>query len=363
MSTATSSPRNRRFASALVLTGLISVGAWAAISAGVFSGTATTTNGTSSASPGAPPPASKSALRRDGQRPYIVLLREAPLATYQGGMGVASPRDARSGRINAKSKQARDYVTYLERRQKGHADRIGLAIGRPLQVSSSMQHAVNGFVTTLSADEAKAVRKQPDVTLVEAYREYEADTDVGPALIGAKAVWSGVPATVGTGTNRAKGEGMVVGILDSGINFGSPSFAATDPATATCTSIPNGTGTFSGTCAPGGADEGRCNDKLIGGYDFVCGPPVNRCGAASTREEPGFGDTNGHGSHTASTVAGNERDVTFRGVAEADLRRGAAREHHRLRHLLHEHRHGPGPVPEPVVAVWRSTRPSPMAWT
>src|SRR5690606_32365447 len=74
-----------------------------------------------------------------------------------------------------------------------------------------------------------------------------------------------------------------------------------------------GAGTFLGTCAAGQVDEGRCNDKLIGGYDFVCGAPGNTCSNPAFREEPGFGDSNGHGSHTASTAGGNRRDVEFGG--------------------------------------------------
>ena len=66
-------------------------------------------------------------------------------------------------------------------------------------------------------------------------------------------------------------------------------------------------------------DAGRCNDKLIGGYDFVCDLQPHRYGGTYCtsskyfREEPGFGDTNSHGSHTASTVAGNHRDAVVKG--------------------------------------------------
>lgn len=293
--------------------GLASLAAWAAISTGIVpeQGASAAVSGASAGSTARPAAAE---LKRSGPQPHIVLFREAPLASYRGGMGIDSPRNPRSDRIEVKGKAARDYVHYLQTRQRDHEQRLGRAIGRPLQVSLRMQHAVNGVVTILSEDEAAQVRKQSGVMLVEAYREYEADTDTGPALIGAKAVWAGVPSTVGTGTNQAKGEGVVVGILDSGINFGSPSFAAADPVDGYVHANPNGSGNFLGTCAPGGVDAGRCNDKLIGGHDFVCGAPANRCGVSNIAEEPGFGDTNGHGSHTASTVAGNERDVTYRGV-------------------------------------------------
>ena len=257
-------------------------------------------------------------LDRNGAMPHIVLFREAPLASYQGGMGIASPR--KNGKLDVHGKPARDYVDYLGKRQLRQQERIERALGHSLQVGNRMQHAVNGFVATLSPAEADVVRKDPDVQLVEAYTEYEADTDVGPTLIGAANVWNGVPATVGNGVNKAAGEGMVVAVFDSGINFGSPSFAATG-ADGYTVQNPLGSGNYLGTCAPGGPDEGRCNSKLIGGYDFVCdyrdgaGNILTRnCGVAGRREEPGFGDTHGHGSHTSSTAAGNVRDVVYRGV-------------------------------------------------
>jgi subtilisin family serine protease len=308
-----SAPRNRRIVTATVLAGLASIAAWAAVSSGVFSdaapAAAVVTSATSSTHY-TPPGKALGAINREGPQPHLVLFREAPLATYRGGAGFASPRASGNGRVNAKSKQARDYVRYLETRQNDHAQKIGRALGRPLDVSLRMQHAVNGIVTTLSADEAAKVRLQPDVAVVEAYQEYQADTDVGPQRIGADIVWTGN----GGAYPQTRGEGMVVAVFDSGINFGSPSFAATGADGYTVVN-PNGSGNFIGTCAPGGPDEGRCNDKLIGGYDFVCnfGAVVN-CGVAGRREEPGFGDTNQHGSHTASTAAGNVRDVVFRGV-------------------------------------------------
>ena len=40
-----------------------------------------------------------------------------------------------------------------------------------------------------------------------------------------------------------------------------------------------------------------CNDKLVGAWSFVSGNSAR--------------DTNGHGSHTASTAAGNRHEVTL----------------------------------------------------
>jgi len=313
MSTTASSsnPRKKRVATALSATGLIGLAAWAAVS---VQGNPSASPAATAAKAGTSTKATGKPLRRSDPQTYVVLFREAPLAGFRGGLGIASPRDPQSNRLNAHSRAAREYVSYLQNRQRNHETRLGQAIGRPLHVTMRLQHAVNGIVTQLSADEAARVAKQPDVLLVEANRDYPIDTDTGPGLIGAKTLWKGVTDLSGSGNVSARGEGVVVGIIDTGINYASPSFAAVDPYDGYVHSNPNGSGNYLGTCAPGGVDQGRCNDKLIGGYDFVCGPPGNTCGLANIREEPGFEDTNGHGSHTASTAAGNERDALFRDV-------------------------------------------------
>ncbi len=262
--------------------------------------------------PGAPAAAVDASPER-----YIVVFAEPALASYQGGIGgLAAPArraDARGKlRLDVKSANARSYVSYLQRRQADLEGAIALRAGRPLAVERRMQHAINAVVVELSADEAARVEQMPDVQLVEAYREYALDTDTGPALIGAPAVWDG---SWSGATGAFQGEGVVYGIIDTGINFGAPSFAAVDPVDGYRHRNPLGDGIYLGTCAAGGVDEGRCNDKLIGGYDFVCDAPTFACGQPNIREEPGFGDTNTHGSHVASTVAGNRRDVLFRGSA------------------------------------------------
>jgi len=253
---------------------------------------------------------------RDEQRgTYIIVFKEPALASYKGTLpGLPQPeryRDAQGTlRLDSEGGNSERYVDYLEQRQTQMEARMSTMLGRDVAPRLTMQHALNGMVVDLSDAEARAMRAMSDVRLVEAYREYELDTDTGPALIGAPAVWNGTNPGAPAAYN---GEGVVVGIIDSGINFGSPSFSAVGPVDGYTHTNPLGSGNYLGTCAPGDVDAGRCNDKLIGGYDFVCGAPVNACTNAALREEPGFGDTNGHGSHTAATAAGNLRDATFSG--------------------------------------------------
>ena len=253
---------------------------------------------------------------RRGKGTFILMFKEAPLATYKGTVqGLPAPDRVRKAkgamRIDVAGDAAQEYVAYLQQQQGQLKSRMSVMMGRDVTPRLAMQHAVNAMVVDLTAAEADAVRGMPEVGLVEAYREDALLTDTGPQLIGAEPVWNGTnPGASGP----YRGEGMVVGIIDSGINFGSPSFAATSPVGGYVHVNPLGAGNYLGTCASGGVDAGRCNAKLIGGYDFVCSMPGNQCGATDVREEPGFGDTNGHGSHVASTAAGNPRDAVYTGV-------------------------------------------------
>ncbi len=261
--------------------------------------------------------AAKAGDPREGRGTVIIVFKEAPLATYKGTMpGIGAPEREFAamgkGKINVAGTESQQYVDYLQLRQAQMENRMSTIMGRDVTPRRTMQHAINAMVVDLSPSEAKTVRGMAEVRFVEEYREYAMDTDAGPGLIGAPAVWTGT--NPGSGGQQYRGEGMVLGAIDSGVNFGSPSFAAVGPSDGYVHVNPFGAGNYVGTCFPGDVDAGRCNDKLIGGYDFVCGAPANLCGATGIREEPGFGDTNGHGTHTASTAAGNVRDVTFSGA-------------------------------------------------
>ncbi len=117
-------------------------------------------------------------------------------------------------------------------------------------------------------------------------------TDRGPEFIGAKKVWAGNAYT----NLPYKGEGIVVGMLDSGVNTDHPSFAGLG-SDGFAPLNPLGAGHYLGDCATGAS---VCNNKLIGVWSW----PAITDSYAGIRPPSGE-DYNGHGSHTASTAAGN----------------------------------------------------------
>jgi subtilisin family serine protease len=100
-----------------------------------------------------------------------------------------------------------------------------------------------------------------------------------------------------------KGEGVIVGIIDSGINMQHPSFAEVGGDGYEHIN-PFGQGNFIGACDPSNQYHDAsivCNNKLIGAWTFAATSVISNfdTGAKSPNDE------DGHGSHTASTVAGN----------------------------------------------------------
>ncbi|MCK9539080.1 S8 family serine peptidase [Dokdonella sp.] len=240
-----------------------------------------------------------------GPARYTIVFKGAPLAAYQGEVAGfdAPPRIARGAnhaRLDVHAPAARTWVAHLRQQQQASLRAIESLLGRPLPVLASMQHALNAVVVELSAHEAARVAQRADVDFVEREHQLELLTSRSPAFIGAPSIWDG-SAAAGV---ASQGEGVVVGVLDTGINWQSPAFAAVGPIDGHVHVNPNGAGNYLGLCGPTppNADLGRCNDKLIGMYDFTSTSP----GRSAT-------DLNGHGSHTASTAAGNFWDAPFGG--------------------------------------------------
>jgi len=114
-----------------------------------------------------------------------------------------------------------------------------------------------------------------------------------------------------------QGEGMVIGVLDSGINIDNPSFQDVGADGYDHTN-PLGSGTYLGVCDPANSSYDAtfpCNDKVIGAYTFSA-----TATADDPQGKPSPRDEDGHGSHTASTAGGNVlRESTVNGVATGSI--------------------------------------------
>ncbi|MBK8902721.1 MAG: S8 family serine peptidase [Anaerolineaceae bacterium] len=178
------------------------------------------------------------------------------------------------------------------------------------QVTYEYDTVFNGLaVSRVSGASLDAITGIAGVTGIYLDQEMELNTDAGPQWIGAPTVWNAL------GGQENAGEGVIVGILDSGIWPENPSFADPDP---NGNPYPAPAQTYTcdlGSVQADGDDLGidfDCNNKLIGAYRFMATFEANR--VFMDDEFLTARDNDGHGSHTASTVAGNSNvDVTVLG--------------------------------------------------
>lgn len=224
---------------------------------------------------------------------YIVRLEGASLAAYQGGVAglqATSPQATGARKLDISTAASQAYLAFLQAKQADLVNRIEAKLGRSVEVKFQYLAVLNGMAVAMSQAEAQQVASLPGVLTVRPDVLREMDTDVGPIHIGAPTIWEG-PTVTGLNT---EGEGIVIGMIDSGINSGHLSFAATDEGGYTHTN-PYGAGVYHGWCA---TNPGFCNDKLIGAYNLY---------TPGTTPE----DADGHGSHTASTAGGNRHTANF----------------------------------------------------
>lgn len=221
---------------------------------------------------------------------YIVKLADPPVAAYRGGIaGYEATSIAITGeaKLNAKSAAALAYASYLEGKQAEFISAMEQALGRSVEITHRYKLSYNGMAAKMTAAEAAQVAKLPGVAKVMPDWVEYAQTDYGPQWIGADDIW---PDTMG--------EGIVIAVVDTGINADHPSFADIGGDGYDHT---NPTGKFWGWCDPGDPAYDPtvvCNDKLIGQWSGDADPPE---------------DYHMHGSHVSSIAAGNWLDITVQG--------------------------------------------------
>ncbi len=179
-------------------------------------------------------------------------------------------------RFKADTPQARAALDQIKAEQVAHVLAIANAIGRTPEVTHHFTMTHSGIATRLTPEEAQIVRMLPGVASVERERVYHLDTFRSPFFIGADKIWDGSAVPGGVGT---KGEGIIIADLDTGNIPTHPSFMND----ASC-----------------GHGVGGAPNKLMSQLDCA-----TTDGGTGLCNGPSPNDTNGHGSHTASTLGGN----------------------------------------------------------
>lgn len=241
------------------------------------------------------------------RKTYIVQLSEPAVAAYGGGIrGYAATRPQQGSKLDTAAPAVAGYRAYLRSR---HDDMLG-GVGAARKVYS-YAYAFNGFAAQLSEAQAQKLASTPGVLAVvedELRKPHTATTPQFLGLSGRDGFWS---------ETGAKGENVVIGVIDTGIWPELKSFSDRrhlDPDDKLDAQGWHGGGSayrpirgWSGTCVAGEQfTAGNCNHKLIGARYYNAGYGGDAgVKALFPYEYLSPRDAAGHGTHTASTAGGN----------------------------------------------------------
>lgn len=269
-------------------------------------------------------------LKSSDRVPVIIKLDEQPVASYDGGVAgltATNPRLTGDTRLDLNSLSVQRYQRYLQGQLADFENSLEAAVDGAT-VTHNYDLVVGGVAAIVPGSSLTKIAKMSGVVAVYPDTLNELLTDSSPEWIGAPTLWNSL------GGQDDAGEGIIVAAVDSGIWPEHPSVSDPDPAGEAYAAPPAhwaGTGTgagcdFGDTAFNPGDDPFTCNNKLLGAYDFTA-TYVAINGLIPT-EYHSARDSNGHGSHTLTTAAGNGGvAATLLGVPRGEVSGIAPRAH------------------------------------
>lgn len=210
---------------------------------------------------------------------YFVVFDEPGLAYYNGGVAQLEATALRATpdvprKFDLASVQARAYTAHLAERRALHVSSMESVLQRPLAISHEYVVDRHAISVALTFDEARAMQGVRGVASVRPVGVQQLQTFGGPSLIGAGTLWDGT--RVPDGSEGTRGEGIRIGVIDTGAFAAHPSFA-NDASCGFSSVLP----------------------KLVARDCSLSN--ANGCVGGNPEADAG----NGHGVHVASTAAGN----------------------------------------------------------
>jgi subtilisin family serine protease len=268
---------------------------------------------------------------------YIVQLSAPPAAEHYATVTKRALRSIGAPmrmHFDRESAAVKAYVAQLEQEQQRV---LGMA-GSGVAAIYSYRYGLNGFAARMTPAQAQKLEHLPEVLNVWEDEIRPLATRHSPTFLGLFDADNGLRSVEGL-----DGEGVVIGVIDSGITPEHPALRDTREADRprACRSswgettilgrwlckryrrmpdvplfeAPEG---WNGACETGArftADD--CNNKLIGARWFIDGAlatgPIDEDEIRSPR------DADGHGTHTATTAAGNRTSASIFGTLIGDI--------------------------------------------
>ncbi|HSM70782.1 MAG TPA: protease inhibitor I9 family protein, partial [Anaerolineales bacterium] len=140
---------------------------------------------------------------------YIVQMLDRPVAAYEGDIkGLKATKPEKGQKIDPLSKVVVDYVAYLNGRQDAALAKVG---GQKIY---GYYYSYNGFAAKMTFEQAKKISGVDGVLMVSADEMVTVDTSSTPDFLGLTdpgGLWDQL------GGVGSAGEGIIIGIVDSGI--------------------------------------------------------------------------------------------------------------------------------------------------
>src|SRR5215813_11860387 len=237
---------------------------------------------------------------------YIVQMKASPVVAYTGDIsGYNATKPGKGQKIDPLAANTLSYVGYL----KGKHDEALRKVGGGQKIYN-YTFSFNGFAAKLTEKQAAALAKQDGVVAVSPDELVNQDTSSTPHFLELDVpggLWDQLGGPAGNKKVPGAGEGIIIGVVDSGIWPQSKSFSDRDAdGKLIYQSI-----SFNGKCEGGEITDGSwdanlCNKKLIGARHFNAAWGGDAAiQALRPWEFLSPRDYNGHGTHTTSTAGGN----------------------------------------------------------
>jgi len=227
----------------------------------------------------------------------VVKLDYASTVTYTGDVaGFAATSPEVTGRPLSGSAAEKNYQAHIVSIENSFVGALAKKVPAA-KVGQKLRDVYGGMALTVPANKISTVLSIPGVIAVQNDAVNRPQTDASPAFIGATAVYPQLGGTANAG------KGVIFGSLDTGIWPEHPAFAdngnlGAPPAKADGTAR---TCNFGDNPLTPANDPFTCNNKVIGGQAFLDTYLANNPPEVYTTAR----DSNGHGTHTSSTAAGD----------------------------------------------------------
>ena len=265
------------------------------------------------------------------RKTYIVQLEAPPAAEHVAIQSRATAKAAAQARprFDKNHPAVQSYAAKLQEQQ----DQVLLRAGANVDKIYTYVYGLNGFAAQMSPAQAHKLEHMPEVKAVW-------EDEIRPLATNFSSQFLELfDATRGLrGPRGLSGDGIVIGVIDSGVNPEHPALKDTKAADRprACRSSWGETSLlgrwlcrryrhapdqtlfvapedWNGECETGDRfTETNCNNKLIGARWFIDGALAS--GLIDANEIRSARDVDGHGTHTMTTAAGNRVDASIFGT-------------------------------------------------